>query len=184
MPDERMQEVPELGREIAARLGRLPGVAAVALGGSSVAGNADERSDLDLYVYSPEPPSLTLRAELAQAYDPAPELDNRAFGPGDEWQDATTGLAVDRGPRSGGYPSRGLPPSSAPGYRSSRSCPSPSNTSGRGPGSPGPPPPRGGTARGGSRGPARGQGRRSRKRPWSPGRRGLSTDFFATEDST
>jgi hypothetical protein len=47
------------------------------------------------YVYGPEPPSLAIRAELARAYDPAPELDNQAFGPGDEWAVAGSGLAVD-----------------------------------------------------------------------------------------
>jgi predicted nucleotidyltransferase len=92
---ERTIEVPELVREIAARLGGLPEVTAIALGGSTFAGNADERSDVDFYVYSRQPPPLALRTELARAHDPLPELDNQAFGPGDEWTDAVTGLAVD-----------------------------------------------------------------------------------------
>ena len=88
-------EAPALVREIAARLGGLPEVTAIALGGSTSAVNADEWSDVDLYVYGPQPPSLALRTELARAHDPLPELDNQAFGPGDEWTDAATGLAVD-----------------------------------------------------------------------------------------
>ncbi|MCC6793146.1 MAG: DUF4037 domain-containing protein [Thermomicrobiales bacterium] len=77
------------------RIAEMPGVVAVALGGSASAGQADGESDVDLYVYSPEPPPVALRRDLALAYDPAPEIDNRAFGPGDEWGDPATGLAVD-----------------------------------------------------------------------------------------
>jgi hypothetical protein len=73
----------------------MPRVAAVALGGSVTSGQADADSDVDLYVYSPDPPPIALRRELALAYDPAPEIDNQAFGPGDEWGDRATGLAVD-----------------------------------------------------------------------------------------
>lgn len=82
-------------RDIARRLADMPGVVAVALGGSTAGGVADLRSDVDLYVYAPEPPPLAPRIALARAYDPAPEIDNRAFGPGDEWSDPATGLAVD-----------------------------------------------------------------------------------------
>lgn len=92
---DRISVVPELVREIAGRLGGLPEVTAIALGGSAPAGDADEGSDIDLYVYSPQPPPLALRAELARAHDRLPELDNQAFGPGDEWTDARTGLAID-----------------------------------------------------------------------------------------
>jgi hypothetical protein len=91
----RIGDLPEIARRIAERLGGLPEVTAIALGGSTASASADERSDLDLYVYGPQPPPLAIRAELALAHDPAPELDNRAFGPGDEWGDAATGLAVD-----------------------------------------------------------------------------------------
>jgi hypothetical protein len=93
--NHRVGAEAEIIRVIAARLGGLPEVTAIALGGSNAAGNADDLSDLDVYVYGPEPPPLAVRAALARAYDPRPELDNRAFGPGDEWADAATGLAVD-----------------------------------------------------------------------------------------
>jgi hypothetical protein len=82
-------------REIARRVGEMPGVVAVALGGSAVSGVADPSSDVDLYVYAPAPPPVALREALARAYDPAPEIDNQAFGPGDEWGDRAAGLAVD-----------------------------------------------------------------------------------------
>lgn len=82
-------------REIARRVEKIPGVVAVALGGSAVSGVADSGSDIDLYVYAPDPPPIELRTELARSYDPAPEIDNQAFGPGDEWGDYTSGLAVD-----------------------------------------------------------------------------------------
>jgi hypothetical protein len=88
-------EIPALVREITERLGGLPEVTAIALGGSTSAGYADGLSDVDIYVYSPQPPPLPLRAELARAHALLPELDNQAFGPGDEWTDVATGLAID-----------------------------------------------------------------------------------------
>jgi len=91
----RIRAVPDLVREITRRLGSLPQVISIAMGGSASVGNADERSDIDLYIYCPEPPPLTVRADLAHAHDPSPELDNQAFGPSDEWTDAASGLSVD-----------------------------------------------------------------------------------------
>jgi hypothetical protein len=82
-------------REIARRLGEMPGVVAVALGGSTAGGVADGCSDVDLYVYALAPPPHALRTELAWAYDPAPEIDNQAFGPGDEWMVGVTGPRID-----------------------------------------------------------------------------------------
>lgn len=93
--EDRIRELPELIQEIVERLSRRSEVTAIAMGGSVSAGNDDERSDVDLYVYCPQPPPLAVRVELARAHDPAPELDNQAFGTGDEWTDAATGLAVD-----------------------------------------------------------------------------------------
>ena len=81
--------------EIARRAGEMPGVIAVALGGSVTAARGDSCSDTDLYVFTPEPPPLDLRIALAREYDSAPEIDNQAFGPGDEWGDRAAGEAVD-----------------------------------------------------------------------------------------
>jgi hypothetical protein len=91
----QIAKLPELVREIAERLGELPEVTAIAMGGSTSAGNTDGRSDVDLYVYGPQPPSLAVRADLAREHARAPEIDNQAFGPADEWTDAATGLAID-----------------------------------------------------------------------------------------
>lgn len=93
--DDPIGERGDVIQEIARRLGGMPGVVAVALGGSAAARVADTCSDVDLYVYAPAPPPLALRDGLARAYDPAPEIDNRAFGPGDEWEVVATGMAVD-----------------------------------------------------------------------------------------
>ncbi len=79
--------------ELVGRLAMEPGVVGIALGGSRVGTAADEQSDLDLYVFGDEP-SLELRRALAAAHDPAPEIGNSAFGPGDEWT-ARNGMGVD-----------------------------------------------------------------------------------------
>src|SRR5215217_4804340 len=82
-------------REIARWVGEMPGVVAVALGGSVATARGDTCSDADIYVYTPEPPPLDLRIALAREYDPEPEIDNQAFGTGDEWGDRAAGLAID-----------------------------------------------------------------------------------------
>jgi len=74
-----------------------PSVRAVALGGSAATGFADARSDIDLYVYVPDPDALLpLRREIAtgRAEAGAAEVDNRFFEPDDEWADRS-GIAVD-----------------------------------------------------------------------------------------
>jgi hypothetical protein len=81
--------------DIARRAGEFPGVIAVALGGSVATARGDACSDTDIYVYTPESPPLDLRIALAREYDPEPEIDNQAFGPGDEWGDRGAGLAID-----------------------------------------------------------------------------------------
>lgn len=89
-----MTSPPSLVEEITARLANDPNVAGIALGGSGAGALADERSDLDLYVFGDEPPSLELRRTLAEEHDAAPEIGNTAFGPGDEWA-ARSGIGVD-----------------------------------------------------------------------------------------
>ncbi len=87
-------EVESLARRVAAAYARLPGVRAVALGGSQATGLAAGDSDVDLYVYASPEPGLAARAAVA-AGSPRRELGNRFFEPGDEWVDAATGIQVD-----------------------------------------------------------------------------------------
>jgi hypothetical protein len=82
-------------REIARLLAEMPAVRAVAMGGSRSMGRADPCSDVDLYVYSASPPPVELRAQLAMRFDSAPEIDNQAFGPGDEWRVGVSGPGID-----------------------------------------------------------------------------------------
>ncbi len=63
----------------------IPGVLAVAQGGSRTAGNADEQSDTDLYVYSREEVPLAPRREIAHIRSRRWEVDNRWWETGDEW---------------------------------------------------------------------------------------------------
>lgn len=86
--------VHALARRIAAAYAGWPEVQAVALGGSQASGMADERSDVDLYVYVRPEPALEARAAIV-GESPSAELGNRAFEPGDEWLDAETGVHVD-----------------------------------------------------------------------------------------
>ncbi len=84
-----------LARTIAARFADLPGVVAVALGGSRGSGGAGPGSDLDLYVYADRDLPLVDRARIAGPDALQPELDHRFWEPGDVWTDPATGLTVD-----------------------------------------------------------------------------------------
>lgn len=85
----------DLAEQVAGRLAADRGVMAIALGGSHAGLVDDEHSDIDLYVFGEEPPPLALRRTLASEHDPRPEIGNTAFGPGDEWVEAATGISVD-----------------------------------------------------------------------------------------
>ncbi len=87
-------EAERLARRLAAAYAQLPGVRAVAMGGSQATGLAGGDSDVDLYVYASPEPGLEARAAVA-AGSPRRELGNRFFEPGDEWVDAGTGIQVD-----------------------------------------------------------------------------------------
>jgi len=76
-------------------LSAYPDVAAIALGGSQPTLQADAGSDYDIYVYADADIPLDLRRELAERFDPAPEIGNTWFGPGDEWSDRRSGASVD-----------------------------------------------------------------------------------------
>jgi predicted nucleotidyltransferase len=89
-------ERDEAARAVAGALATLPGVVAVALGGSEAAGTADRDSDLDLYVYSDDPVPLPARAALAERLAaPGGEVGNDLWEPGDEWTHAESGVPVD-----------------------------------------------------------------------------------------
>src|SRR5918995_268795 len=80
---------------VAAAFANLSEVVAVALAGSGEAGVADERSDIDLYVYAGAPVAMTDRAAIAASFATRPEVGNDFWEPGDEWIDAQTGRHVD-----------------------------------------------------------------------------------------
>ena len=86
----------EAASPVAGALAALPGVLAVALGGSEAAGTADRASDLDLYVYSDVPVPLSARQAVAERLaEPGGEVGNDLWEPGDEWTHAESGVAVD-----------------------------------------------------------------------------------------
>lgn len=88
-----------LAASIAARFIELPEVEAVALGGSrGVSGlGADAASDIDVYVYTRADIALEERIGVIDATGGASrtDLDQRYWGPGDEWLTADAGTEVD-----------------------------------------------------------------------------------------
>ncbi len=70
-------------------------VAAIALGASRVSSHIDVAADHDIYVYSDAGIPLNARRDLAIRFAPDPEIGNTWFGPGDEWADHETGVAID-----------------------------------------------------------------------------------------
>ncbi|MGE0544903.1 MAG: nucleotidyltransferase domain-containing protein [Dehalococcoidia bacterium] len=85
----------QIAQEIARDYAAIPEVVAVVLGGSLGTGVADDRSDIDLYVYSRTPVPLSARAAIAGRRSTDAEVDNRFHEPGDEWVEAASGIAVD-----------------------------------------------------------------------------------------
>jgi hypothetical protein len=84
-----------LREQLAAALAGLPGIEAVALGGSVAVGRGDRDSDLDLYVYAHAEPALARREEVARRFAARPRIGDAPFEPGDEWVDTATGRRVD-----------------------------------------------------------------------------------------
>ncbi|MGO8946325.1 MAG: DUF4037 domain-containing protein [Ktedonobacterales bacterium] len=87
-----------VAEDVAARLSRLPGVIAIARAGSTGAGVADERSDVDLDVYTPATIPFEQRAAIAaELADPAApvEIGNDFWEAGDEWTERGSGIALD-----------------------------------------------------------------------------------------
>lgn len=95
IPADRFARV----QAIAARLGSLPQVRAVALAGSLAAGLADDQSDLDLYIYADAPIPVEIRRDIAQDFagehSASVEIDKPFWGPEDAWIDSASGLGVD-----------------------------------------------------------------------------------------
>jgi hypothetical protein len=85
----------EVANRVAAAFAALPQVVAVAMAGSRTSGEADERSDIDLYVYAGEPLALADRTPVATSFATCPEVGNDFWEPGDEWIDTQTGRHVD-----------------------------------------------------------------------------------------
>jgi hypothetical protein len=83
-----------LAKQIAARFAAIPDVEAVALAGSQTSPFADQRSDIDLYVYAIKPVALSSRAEVVRGAHQA-EIGNSFWEPGDEWIDDDTAISVD-----------------------------------------------------------------------------------------
>ncbi len=81
--------------EIVGALAAGPEVHVIALGGSRTSSIADPESDYDVYVFLDGAVPLDTRESLARRFDPAPEIGNSWFGPGDQWTDAATGTSVD-----------------------------------------------------------------------------------------
>jgi predicted nucleotidyltransferase len=80
---------------VAAAFAGLPRVVAVALAGSLAADAADERSDLDLYVYAEQSVPMAERVTIATGFATRAEVGNEFWEPGDEWIDTQTGRHVD-----------------------------------------------------------------------------------------
>ena len=75
----------------------LPQVEAVALGGSRSGTHADAASDFDIYVCTDDAILLETRRNIIERFGEASaaDLGFDFFGPGDEWQDAGTGIHFD-----------------------------------------------------------------------------------------
>ena len=85
---------PTVALTVAEQFASLPQVEAVVISGSRTSEFADQRSDIDLYVYVTDDIPLDQRATIA-AGSPRVEIGNATWEPGDEWIDADTGTSVD-----------------------------------------------------------------------------------------
>lgn len=79
---------------LAGEYGAVPGVVAVALGGSRASGAAEPSSDIDLYVYTSSAVSLDARRRIGATRTPHARVGNTFWEPGDEWADPA-GVDVD-----------------------------------------------------------------------------------------
>jgi hypothetical protein len=93
MPSE--PAAPALAARVAAAFAAITHVDAVAMAGSRIAGGADDRSDIDLYVYAAKPVAMADRDAIASRSATRREVGNDFWEPGDEWIDERTGIQVD-----------------------------------------------------------------------------------------
>jgi len=87
--------LPEALNAINATFSARPEVTAIALGGSRTGATVDPWSDYDIYIFTTRNIPHKVRRELAERFDPAPEIGNAWFGQGDEWTDRSRGVPVD-----------------------------------------------------------------------------------------
>jgi hypothetical protein len=86
--------VEVVAQRIAEQFAAIDEVEAVALAGSRASQWADQRSDIDLYVYGSGIVPESLRANIVGKARRS-EIGNSFWEPGDEWVDSTTGINVD-----------------------------------------------------------------------------------------
>ncbi len=85
-----------LTNKIAGQFKIIPGVEAIALGGSATNRSLDQHSDIDLYVYTTEPVPLASRQAIVDRLGASEANLNLTFwDPGDQWFDLETGIEVD-----------------------------------------------------------------------------------------
>ncbi|WP_420594675.1 DUF4037 domain-containing protein [Deinococcus sp.] len=84
-----------LAQAIADEYAALPSVLAVVQSGSVTAGNADEQSDIDLYVYSRQDVPLEARREIAMRRGRYIEVNNNFAENGDEWIERGSSVTLD-----------------------------------------------------------------------------------------
>ncbi|MCB9109036.1 MAG: DUF4037 domain-containing protein [Anaerolineales bacterium] len=86
----------DLANQIVEHFKGIPGVEAMALGGSQTSGSLDTHSDIDLYVYTYDIIPLSSRQSIVQKLGASKaDLNLTFWGLGDEWFDLETGIEVD-----------------------------------------------------------------------------------------
>jgi hypothetical protein len=88
-------DIATLVGKITAEFSALPEVTAVVLAGSRESTFSDDRSDIDLCIYTDPEPSEILRTGLAQRYGDRASIGNHFWEPGDEWIAKDTGILID-----------------------------------------------------------------------------------------
>lgn len=94
--DQRVSIYSNLAQSVAEQFCSFASVQAIALAGSQTTGTVDDRSDIDLYIYTTETIPLSSRIEIVKKMNPRhSELNLQFWDLGDAWIDADTGIEVD-----------------------------------------------------------------------------------------